>query len=81
MRVVPSGSPRVSLISKHRDQGRAAGFRSSSVVHLNVSRSNTRCATLLQPVKSTDERVHRLKIRAQMKGTSVTVVLIGKDTA
>jgi len=35
---------------------------------------------LLDPVKSTDEKYIKSEIKKQIKGTSVTVVLTGKDT-
>jgi hypothetical protein len=35
---------------------------------------------LLDPVKSKDEKYIKSEIKKQIKGTSVTVVLIGKDT-
>lgn len=70
---------RVFLSYQHRDQGRAAGFdllRRAPNVKVEYSVRH-----LLQPVKSTDDAYIGSRIRAQMKGTSVTVVLIGKDTA
>jgi MTH538 TIR-like domain (DUF1863) len=70
---------RVFLSYQHRDHGRAHGFnllRYSPNLNLEYSVRH-----LLQPADSTNDPYIGSRIRAQMKGTSVTVVLIGADTA
>jgi hypothetical protein len=63
---------------QHKDRMRAKGFNllpwAKNVDVDFVGRH------LLDPVKSTDEQYIKSEIRKQIKGTSVTVVLIGKDT-
>lgn len=54
---------------------------------LNLMRYNSRirpdytCRHLLDPVNSEDPAYIRRMIREQLKGTSATIVLIGRDTA
>src|ERR1039458_956373 len=70
---------RVFLSYQHRDHGRARGF--DLVRHapnLNLAYS---VRHLLQAADSTNEAYIGTRIRSQMKGTSVTVVLIGANTA
>jgi hypothetical protein len=69
---------RVFLSYQHRDHGKAKGFdlmRRSPHVEAEYSVRH-----LLNPVASTDDAYIGRKIREQQKHTSVTVVLIGKDT-
>jgi hypothetical protein len=69
---------RVFLSYQHEDQLKAKGF--------NLMRYNQHLALefttrgLLDPVKSRDDVYISAKIREQMKGTSVTVVLLGDNT-
>jgi Thoeris protein ThsB, TIR-like domain len=70
---------RVFLSYQHRDHGRAKGFnlmRYAPNLKLEFSVRH-----LLKPVDSTRDVYVGSEIRKQMKGTSVTVVLIGKGTA
>jgi hypothetical protein len=70
---------RVFLSYQHRDHGRAQGFNLlRHAPNLNLEYS---VRHLLKPVDSTNDPYISSKIRAQMKGTSVTVVLIGRNTA
>ncbi len=71
--------PRKIFISyQHADQMRAKGF--------NLLRWNKNVEVefvgrhLLDPVDSTNAEYVRSQIREQLKGTSVTVVLLGKET-
>ena len=63
---------------QHKDQMKAKGFNllpwAKNVDVDFVGRH------LLDPVKSKDEQYIKSEIRKQIKGTSVTVVLVGKDT-
>ena len=63
---------------QHKDRMRATGFNllpwAKNVDVDFVGRH------LLDPVKSKDEKYIKSEINKQIKGTSVTVVLIGKDT-
>jgi hypothetical protein len=70
---------RVFLSYQHRDHGRAKGFnllRHARNLNLEYSVRH-----LLRPVDSTRDVYVGSQIREQMKGTSVTVVLIGRETA
>jgi hypothetical protein len=70
---------RVFLSYQHRDEGRAKGFdllRRSPKVDVNYSVRHQ-----MQRVNSSNPGYVGERIRGQMKGTSVTVVLIGKHTA
>ena len=63
---------------QHEDQMKAKGFNLLSwAKNVDVDFVGRH---LLDPVKSTDEQYIKSEIRKQIKGTSVTVVLIGKDT-
>lgn len=70
---------RVFISYQHADQMKARG--------LNLMRHNEHVDVdftgrhLLDPVKSSDPDYIGRKIREQMKGSSATIVLIGKDTA
>jgi hypothetical protein len=67
------------LSYQHRDHGRALGFnlmRHSPRVNPEFSVRH-----LLKPVKSENPGYIGTKIREQLTNTSVTAVLIGKDTA
>lgn len=69
---------RVFLSFQHRDLGRARGFdlmRRSPHVDAQFSVRH-----LLDPVKSEDPSYIGRRIRDQLTNTSVTVVLIGRDT-
>lgn len=72
-------SRRVFLSYQHRDQDRARGF--NLLRHAPNLKLEYSVRHLLKPVDSTADPYIGSKIREQMKGTSVTVVLIGKDTA
>ncbi len=69
---------RIFISYQHKDQMKAKGF------HLLRWAKNVNVAFvgrhLLDPVKSKNEQYINEKIREQIKGSSVTVVLIGKDT-
>jgi len=70
---------RVFLSYQHRDQMRAKGFNLMSYnknLKLDLSVRH-----LLDPVNSTDQGYISSKIKEQLKNTSATVVLVGKDTA
>ena len=70
---------RIFMSYQHRDHGRARGFnlmRQSPKVKAEFSVRH-----LLTPVKSTNPGYIGTKIREQLDNTSVTAVLIGKDTA
>lgn len=70
---------RVFLSFQHRDQMRAKGFNLMSYnknLKLDFSVRH-----VLDPVKSSDQQYISRKIKEQLKYTSATVVLIGKDTA
>src|SRR3954451_12062085 len=72
-------SRRVFISYQHRDHGKASGFnllRWNRNVDLEVSARH-----LLSPVDSRDPDYISRKIREQIHGTSVTVVLVGRDTA
>lgn len=63
---------------QHKDQMKAKGFnllRWAKNVDVDFVGRH-----LLDPVKSKDEKYIKSEINKQIKGTSVTVVLIGKDT-
>ena len=69
---------RIFISYQHDDRMKAKGF--------NLLRWNRNVETefvgrhLLDPVKSSDPAYISKKIREQLKGTSVTVVLIGDST-
>jgi hypothetical protein len=69
---------RVFLSYQHRDHGRARGFdlmrRSPHVEAASSVRH------LLNPVASTDPGYIGQKIREQLRHTSVTAVIVGRDT-
>lgn len=70
---------RVFISYQHRDQLKAKGFnlmRYNQNLNLNFFGRH-----MLDPVKSADPDYISRKIRAQIKNSSVTVVLIGRDTA
>ncbi len=70
---------RIFISYQHRDHGKAQGFnllRWNRNVDLEVSARH-----LLSPVDSQDTDYISRKIREQIYGTSVTVVLVGRDTA
>lgn len=70
---------RVFLSYQHRDEGRARGFdllRRAPNLDLKYSVRHQ-----MQRVNSDDPGYVGERIRSQIKGTSVTVVLIGADTA
>jgi len=72
--------PRKSIFIsyQHKDQMKAKGFnllRWAKNVDVDFLGRH-----LLDPVKSKDEKYIKSEINKQIKGTSVTVVLIGKDT-
>lgn len=70
---------RVFLSYQHRDQMKAKGLNLATYnenVKLDVSMRH-----LLDPVKSKDPAYITRKIKEQLKGTSATIILIGKDTA
>jgi len=70
---------RVFLSYQHRNHGRAKGFNLlRHAPNLNLEYS---VRHLLKPVDSSRDVYVGSEIRKQMKGTSVTVVLIGKGTA
>jgi len=63
---------------QHKDQMKAKGFNLLSwAKNVDVDFLGRH---LLDPVKSKDEKYIKSEINKQIKGTSVTVVLIGKDT-
>lgn len=70
---------RVFISYQHGDRGKAQGFnllRWNKNVDLEFSAHH-----LLSPVTSDDAGYVSQKIREQIHGTSVTVVLVGRDTA
>lgn len=70
---------RVFISYQHRDQGKARGLnllRWNKNVDIEVSTRH-----LLSPVKSNDTAYISGKIREQIRGTSVTIVLLGRQTA
>ncbi len=72
-------SRRVFISYQHDDQMKAKGFhllRWNKNVELDVVGRH-----LLDPVDSTNETYIAERIREQIRGTSVTVVLIGENTA
>lgn len=70
---------RVFISYQHRDQLKAKGFNLMRYnKHLNLEFVGRH---LLDPVKSDDPAYIGRKIRERLKGTSVTVVLIGDVTA
>lgn len=74
------GKPKRSIFIsyQHRDQMKAKGFnllRWAKNVDVDFVGRH-----LLDPVKSNNKQYIDTKIREQIKGSSVTVVLIGKDT-
>lgn len=70
---------RIFLSYQHEDQLRAKGF---NLMHYN-KRLNLEFVTrgLLDPVKSSDPDYITRQIKSKLKGTSVTVVLLGDKTA
>ena len=72
-------SRRIFISCAYEDQARAKGF------HLLRWNKNVDVEFvgrhLLDPVKSTDGDYITLKIKEQLAGTSVTVVLVGRETA
>src|SRR4051794_11867492 len=70
---------RVFISYQHEDQLKAKGFNLMSYSK-NVDLEFTG-RHLLDPVKSSDTDYIRRKVEEQLKGSSVTVVLIGKQTA
>jgi MTH538 TIR-like domain (DUF1863) len=70
---------RVFLSYQHRDHGRAHGF--NLLRHAPNLKLEYSVRHLLQPVDSVNDPYIARRIREQMKGTSVTVVLIGRHTA
>jgi hypothetical protein len=70
---------RIFLSYQHRDQMRAKGFNLMSYnKNLKLALS---VRHLLDPVNSQNKNYISSKIKEQLKNTSATVVLIGKDTA
>ena len=68
----------IFICYQHKNQKKAKGFhllRWAKNVDVDFVGRH-----LLDPVKSTDEKYIKGEINKQIKGTSVTVVLIGKDT-
>ena len=70
---------RIFLSYQHRDQMRARGFNLMSY-NKNL-RLDFSVRHLLNPVDSTNAGYISGKIKEQLKNTSATVVLIGRDTA
>jgi len=72
-------SRRIFISYQHDDQMKAKGF------HLLQWNKNVQLDVvgrhLLDPVDSSNESYISEKIREQIRGTSVTVVLIGENTA
>jgi hypothetical protein len=72
-------SRRIFIAYQHADQMKAKGFNLMSYAdNVDVSFVGRH---LLDPVDSTNADYIRAKVREQMSGTSVTVVLLGDDTA
>lgn len=72
------GTRHIFISYQHKDQMRAKGFnllRWAKNVDVDFVGRH-----LLDPVDSSNEQYIKSQIREQIKGTSVTVVLIGKDT-
>ena len=70
---------RVFISYQHKDQMKAKGFNLMSYAdNIDVSFVGRH---LLDPVDSTSPDYIRAKVREQISGTSVTVVLLGRDTA
>jgi hypothetical protein len=70
---------RVFISYQHTDQMQARGLNLMTYnKHVNVDFTGRH---LLDPVKSTDRDYISHKIREQIKGSSATIVLIGKNTA
>jgi hypothetical protein len=70
---------RVFLSYQHRDQMKAKGLNLATYnknINLDVSMRH-----LLDPVKSKDSSYITKKIKEQLKGTSATIIFLGKDTA
>lgn len=70
---------RVFLSYQHRDQMKAKGLNLTTYnknIEMDMSMRH-----LLDPVDSHDPKYISSKIREQIKGTSATIVLIGRDTA
>jgi len=70
---------RVFLSYQHRDQMRAKGFNLMSYnknLKLDLSVRH-----LLDPVNSSNQGYISSKIKEQLRNTSATIVLVGKDTA
>jgi hypothetical protein len=72
-------SRRVFLCYQHRDHDRARGF--NLMRYAPNSKLEYSVRHLLSPVNSNNEAYIGSRVKGQMKGTSVTVVLIGRDTA
>lgn len=70
---------RVFLSYQHRDHGKAKGF--NLMGHNPNVKLDFTCRHLLSPVNSENPAYISSKIKEQIKGTSATVVLIGRDTA
>ncbi len=69
---------KIFISYQHKDQMKAKGFNLLSwAKNVDVDFVGRH---LLDPVKSKDEKYIKSEINKQIKGTSVTVVLIGKDT-
>jgi len=69
---------KIFISYQHKDQMKAKGFNLLSwAKNVDVDFLGRH---LLDPVKSKDEKYIKSEINKQIKGTSVTVVLIGKDT-
>jgi hypothetical protein len=70
---------RIFLSYQHRDEGRAKGFdllRRSPSLDVQYSVRHQ-----MQRIDSSDDAYIGSRIKSQMKGTSVTAVLIGRNTA
>src|SRR5437763_14620626 len=71
---------RIFISFQYADQMKAKGFH---LLRWNKNVESFDCVGrhLLDPVDSTNKTYIAAKVREQLKGTSVTVVLIGKETA
>jgi len=69
---------RLFISFQHKDKMRGKGFNLLQY-NKNVELEFT-SRHFLDPVKSQDKEYIKQKVREQLKGSSVTVVLIGKDT-
>jgi hypothetical protein len=71
---------RIFISFQYEDQMKAKGF---NLLRWNKNVDSFTCVGrhLLDPVDSTNEAYIAAKVREQLSGTSVTVVLIGKETA